>query len=61
MLTERPRLKVSTFHAMKGGENDNVVVHLTRQSRNKSDQDDEHRVFYVVNKSEQPYNRVAKK
>ena len=49
VLTERPRLKVSTFHAMKGGEDDNVVVHLdsTKSCVTNPDQDDEHRVFYV--------------
>tara|TARA_R100000458_G_scaffold9829_1_gene7833 strand:- start:2290 stop:3816 length:1527 start_codon:yes stop_codon:yes gene_type:complete len=49
VLTERPRLKISTFHAMKGGEDDNVVVHLdsTKPCVTNPDQDDEHRVFYV--------------
>jgi len=49
VLTERPRLKVSTFHAMKGGEDENVVVHLdsTKVCVTNQDQDDEHRVFYV--------------
>ena len=49
ILTERPRLKVSTFHAMKGGEDENVVVHLdsTKPCVTNPDQDDEHRVFYV--------------
>ena len=34
---------------MKGGEDDNVVVHLdsTKSCVTNPDQDDEHRVFYV--------------
>ena len=48
-LTSEPRIKLSTFHAMKGGEDDNVVVFTmsTKAAVNNRHQDDEHRVFYV--------------
>jgi hypothetical protein len=44
-----PRIKLSTMHSMKGGEDDNCVVYLgtTQACANSPDQDDEHRVFYV--------------
>ena len=48
-ITKPPRIKLSTFHAMKGGEDDNCAVYLgttwaCSQSRYP---DDEHRAFYV--------------
>jgi len=48
-ITKPPRLKVSTFHAMKGGEDDNCVVYLgsTWACINTKHPDDEHRAFYV--------------
>lgn len=44
-----PRIKLSTMHSMKGGEDDNCVVYLgtTQACANSPNQDDEHRVFYV--------------
>lgn len=45
----KPRIKLSTIHRMKGGEDDNVIL-LTDSSYpavNNPDQDDEHRVFYT--------------
>lgn len=48
-IDKPPRIKVSTFHAMKGGEDDNCVVLLTttKQCATKNHPDDEARVFYV--------------
>ena len=48
-LTSAPRIKVSTFHAMKGGEDDNCVVYTgsTHACVNSDYPDDEHRAFYV--------------
>jgi superfamily I DNA/RNA helicase len=48
-ITQPPRLKVSTFHAMKGGEDDNCVVYLgiPRVCAQSKYPDDEHRAFYV--------------
>jgi DNA helicase-2/ATP-dependent DNA helicase PcrA len=48
-ITKPPRIKLSTFHAMKGGEDDNCAVYLgsTYACVNKSPEDDEHRAFYV--------------
>lgn len=53
-LREEPRIKVSTIHAAKGGECDNVVLVLdnTEKIRRSMDlsiqkQDEEHRVWYV--------------
>jgi superfamily I DNA/RNA helicase len=48
-LSGDARIKVSTFHAMKGGEDDNVVVYLgtTRACLSSRFQDDEVRAFYV--------------
>ncbi len=48
-ITEPPRIKVSTFHAMKGGEDDNCVVFLasTKACVQSKHPDDEHRAFYV--------------
>ena len=43
------RIKVSTFHAMKGGEDDNCAVFLasTKRFSIDGDKDDLHRAFYV--------------
>ena len=48
-LLSAPRIKVSTFHAMKGGEDDNCVVFTmsTAACVNSDHPDDEHRAFYV--------------
>jgi superfamily I DNA/RNA helicase len=46
---ESPRIDISTIHAMKGGEDDNIMV-MSESSRacvRNKDQDDEHRVFYT--------------
>ena len=53
-LTEKARIFLSTIHAIKGGEEDNVILSLElgtkiikamRRSRDKADE--EHRVWYV--------------
>jgi len=47
-LLDPPKIKLSTFHAMKGGEDENVVVYLgTTRACAEGNQDDEHRAFYV--------------
>lgn len=48
-LLSVPRIKVSTFHAMKGGEDDNCVVWTasTKSCEHSKFPDDEHRAFYV--------------
>ncbi len=48
-LLSPPRIKISTFHAMKGGEDDNCVVYTasTKACVESKHQDDEHRAFYV--------------
>jgi len=50
-ITATPRIKLSTFHSMKGGEDDNCVVStaIPRQCdpRITKHPDDEHRCFYV--------------
>jgi len=48
-ITKPPRIKVSTIHAMKGGEDDRCVVYLgsTYAAENSRFPDDEHRIFYV--------------
>jgi len=48
-LLSPPRIKLSTFHAMKGGEDDNCVVYTasTKACAESKHQDDEHRAFYV--------------
>ena len=46
---ESPRIDISTIHAMKGGEDDNIVL-MSESSRacvKNENQDDEHRVFYT--------------
>ena len=48
-ITQPPRIKLSTFHAMKGGEDDNCLVFLasTKACVESKYPDDEHRAFYV--------------
>jgi superfamily I DNA/RNA helicase len=48
-ITQPPRIKLSTFHAMKGGEDDNCLVFLasTKACMESKYPDDEHRAFYV--------------
>ena len=53
-LNQGPRIKVSTIHAAKGGEADNVILVLDnankiRQAvmRSITKSDEEHRVWYV--------------
>ena len=53
-LSKTPRVKLSTIHAAKGGEADNVLLILDntkkiRESVEKNDdkRDEEHRVWYV--------------
>lgn len=50
-LTGKPRIKISTIHAAKGGEADNVLLLSDMSMRTWEDwqrfPDDEHRVFYV--------------
>ena len=45
-----PRIKLSTIHAMKGGEDDNVAVYMgsTQACMEGKNPEDEHRVFYVA-------------
>lgn len=51
MLNQEPRIKLSTIHSAKGGEEDNVVLltDLTTNTKKSYDknQDDESRLFYV--------------
>ena len=49
-LNREPRIKVSTFHAMKGGEDDNCVVYLgsTWSCIETKYPDDEWRALYVA-------------
>ena len=49
ILTEKPRIRVSTIHKAKGGEADNVALLLdsTKACTEYWDQDPEYRVFYV--------------
>ena len=49
-LTKPPRIKVSTFHAMKGGEDDNCIVYLgsTYACVESKYPDDELRALYVA-------------
>lgn len=50
-LDEKPRIKISTIHGVKGGEADNVAIITDVYSRvyegMQQNPDDEHRVFYV--------------
>ena len=49
-IYDPPRIKISTIHAMKGGEDDNVAVYLgsTKSCVEGKHPEDEHRVFYVA-------------
>lgn len=49
-IAGEPRIRLSTSHAAKGGEEDNVAVDLssTKACVNSTFPDDEHRVFYVA-------------
>tara|TARA_R110000764_G_scaffold66950_3_gene139416 strand:+ start:2306 stop:3835 length:1530 start_codon:yes stop_codon:yes gene_type:complete len=49
-IYQEPRIKISTIHAMKGGEDDNVAVYLgsTKNCVEGKHPEDEHRVFYVA-------------
>lgn len=49
-LSQEPRIKVSTFHAMKGGEDSNCIVYLgsTWSCVNTKYPDDEWRALYVA-------------
>ena len=50
-ITQKPRIKISTIHAAKGGECDNVLLttdmNIKTYSSYQKDSDDEQRVFYV--------------
>ena len=48
-ISSPPRIKLSTFHGMKGGEDDNCAVFLgsTQACVNSKHPDDEHRAMYV--------------
>jgi len=49
-LSQEPRIKVSTFHAMKGGQDDNCIVYLgsTKACMETKHWDDELRALYVA-------------
>ena len=49
-INGEPRIKLSTIHAMKGGEDDNVAVYMgsTQSCVEGNHPEDEHRVFYVA-------------
>ena len=49
ILTDKPRIKISTIHKAKGGEADNVAVLLdsSKLCVESEDQDSEVRTFYV--------------
>ena len=49
-IYQQPRIKLSTIHAMKGGEDDNVAVYLgsTKNCVEGKHPEDEHRIFYVA-------------
>lgn len=48
-LMEDPKVKISTIHKMKGGEDDNIMLltDSTRACTTSPDQDNEHRTVYV--------------
>ena len=48
-IIQPPRIKLSTIHRMKGGEDENVALYLgsTKAAALSHHPDDEHRVFYV--------------
>lgn len=50
---DEPRIKLSTIHRMKGGEDDNIVLlndmgYMSWKNYAEGDADDEHRVFYTA-------------
>ena len=49
ILTDKPRIKISTIHKAKGGEADNValVLDTSKACAGSRDQDSEIRTFYV--------------
>tara|TARA_R110002072_G_scaffold66063_1_gene163206 strand:- start:222 stop:668 length:447 start_codon:yes stop_codon:yes gene_type:complete len=49
-ITDTPRIKISTIHGMKGGEDENCLVYLgsTKACLEGKNPDAEHRVFYVA-------------
>jgi len=49
-IYKAPRIKLSTIHAMKGGEDTNVAVYLgsTKACVESKHPEDEHRIFYVA-------------
>lgn len=49
-LNQEPRIKISTFHAMKGGEDDNCIVYLgsSKSCIESRHPDDELRALYVA-------------
>ena len=49
-IYKEPRIKISTIHAMKGGEDDNVAVYLgsTKACVESKHPEDEDRIFYVA-------------
>ena len=49
-IYKEPRIKISTIHAMKGGEDDNVAVYLgsTKACVEGKHPEDENRIFYVA-------------
>jgi DNA helicase-2/ATP-dependent DNA helicase PcrA len=51
-LEERPRIRISTIHGVKGAEAENVVVMTDMAQRTfvemEKFEDDEHRVWYVA-------------
>lgn len=49
-IEDEPRIKLSTIHAMKGGEDDNVAVYTgsTKACLEGKHPEDEHRIFYVA-------------
>jgi len=49
-IYKEPRIKISTIHAMKGGEDTNVAVYLgsTKACVESKHPEDEHRIFYVA-------------
>ena len=49
-IYKEPRIKISTIHAMKGGEDDNVAVYLgsTKSCVEGKHPEDEDRIFYVA-------------
>ena len=50
-----PRIKLSTFHAMKGGEDDNCLYLVTKSACESRFQDDEHRAFMLITRARNLY------